>query len=108
MKNIDYLKKKILYCSEHRGTKEMDLLLCNFVKKYVNLLNEDELCELESLLNIDDEVLHKWYLNQASENLKEKFAEIQGSEQKLIEEFNKKYGDGTLDLESGTFTSNKS
>ncbi len=47
-------------------------------------------------------------LNQASENLKEKFAEIQGSEQKLIEEFNKKYGDGTLDLESGTFTSNKS
>ena len=43
-------------------------------------------------------------LNQASENLKEKFAEIQGSEQKLIEEFNKKYGDGTLDLESGTFT----
>ena len=39
---------------------------------------------------------------------KEKLAEIQGSEQKLIEEFNKKYGDGTLDLESGTFTSNKS
>ena len=63
MKNIDYLKKKILYCSEHRGTKEMDLLLGNFVKKYVNLLNEDELCELESLLNIDDEVLYKWYLS---------------------------------------------
>ena len=63
MKNIDYLKKKILYCSGHRGTKEMDLLLGNFVKKYVNLLNEDELCELESLLNIDDEVLYKWYLN---------------------------------------------
>ena len=63
MKNIDYLKKKILYCSGHRGTKEMDLLLGNFVKKYVNLLNKDELCELESLLNIDDEVLYKWYLN---------------------------------------------
>ena len=63
MKNIDYLKKKILYCSEHRGTKEMDLLLGNFVKKYVNLLNEDELCELESLLNIDDRVLYEWYLN---------------------------------------------
>ena len=47
-------------------------------------------------------------LNQASDNLKEKFAEIQGSEQDLIEEFNKKYGDGTLDLESGTFTPNKS
>ena len=63
MKNIYYLKKKILYCSEHRGTKEMDLLLGNFVKKYVYLLNEDELCELETLLNIDDEVLYKWYLS---------------------------------------------
>ena len=63
MKNIDILKKKILYRSEHRGTKEMDLLLSNFVKKYINSLNESELCELELLLNIDDEVLYKWYLN---------------------------------------------
>ena len=69
MKNIDYLKKKIIYCSEHRGTKEMDLLLGNFVKKYVNLLNKDELCELESLLNIDDEVLYKWYLNKERSTL---------------------------------------
>ncbi len=61
--NIDNLKKKILYRSGHRGTKEMDLLLSNFVKKYINSLNESELCELELLLNIDDEVLYKWYLN---------------------------------------------
>ena len=63
MKNIDNLKKKILYRSEHRGTKEMDLLLGNFVKKYVNFLSVSELCELESLLNTDDEILYKWYLN---------------------------------------------
>ena len=63
MKNIDNLKKKILYLSEHRGTKEMDILLSNFVKKYINSLNESELYELESLLNIDDKVLYKWYLN---------------------------------------------
>ena len=64
MKNIDILKKKILYRSVHRGIKEMDLLLGNFVKKYVNSLSESELCELESLLNTDDEILYKWYLNQ--------------------------------------------
>ena len=63
MKNIDILKKKILYRSVHRGTKEMDLLLGNFVKKYIYFLSVSELCELESLLNIDDEVLYKWYLN---------------------------------------------
>ena len=62
--NIDILKKKILYRSEHRGIKEMDLLLGSFVKKYVNSLSESELCELESLLNTDDEILYKWYLNQ--------------------------------------------
>ena len=67
--NIDILKKKILYRSERRGTKEMDLLLSNFVKKYVNSLNESELCELESLLNIDDEVLYKWYLNNERNTL---------------------------------------
>ena len=54
--NINILIKKILYRSKHRGTKEMDLLLSNFVKKYVNSLDANELCELELLLNIDDEV----------------------------------------------------
>ena len=69
MKNIDNLKKKILYRSKHRGTKEMDLLLSNFVKKYVDFLNEIELYELESLLNIDDEVLYKWYLSKEKTTL---------------------------------------
>ena len=64
MDNLNILKKKILYRSEHRGTKEMDLILSNFVKKYIHTFDEKELNELESLLNIDDEVLYKWYLNQ--------------------------------------------
>ena len=45
---------------------------------------------------------------QASVELREKFSEVQDNEQKFIEELNKKYGDGSLDLESGTFTPNKS
>ena len=69
MDNINILKKKILYRSEHRGTKEMDLLLSNFVKKYINSFSEIELKDLESLLNIDDEILYKWYLNQNSQSL---------------------------------------
>ena len=64
MDNYSIVKKKILYRSEHRGTKEMDLILSNFVKKYIDSFDEKELNELESLLNIDDEVLYKWYLNQ--------------------------------------------
>ena len=63
MVNLNILKKKILYRSEHRGTKEMDLLLSNFVKKYIDSFNETELKELESLLNIDDDILYRWYLD---------------------------------------------
>ena len=33
MANNEILKKQIIYRSTHRGTKEMDLLLGNFVKK---------------------------------------------------------------------------
>ena len=44
---------------------------------------------------------------QASSDLRKKFSDVQGAEQKFIEELNTKYGDGSLDLESGTFTPNK-
>ena len=69
MSNLNILKKKILYLSEHRGTKEMDLLLGSFVKKYINLFGKKELADLESLLNMEDEILYKWYLNQGEESL---------------------------------------
>ena len=51
--NIDELKKKIIYRSNYRGTKEMDKLLGKFVKKYINELEEDDLIDLDKLLNID-------------------------------------------------------
>ena len=64
MDNINLIKKKILFRSQHRGNKEMDLLLSNFVKKYIESFNKKELSELENFLSFDDEVLLKWYLNQ--------------------------------------------
>ena len=64
MNNIDLLKKKILYRSEYRGIKEMDLLLSNFVKKYINDFGIVELKQLDDLLNFDDDSLFKWYLNK--------------------------------------------
>jgi|TARA_B100001971_G_scaffold196991_1_gene205279 antitoxin CptB len=67
MNNINLLKKKILYRSEHRGTKEMDLLLGHFVNKYINEFNIVELNQLGDLLNFDDDSLFKWYLNKKDE-----------------------------------------
>ena len=59
--NIDQLKKKIIYRSNYRGTKEMDKLLGTFTKKNINDLNYDELIDLEKLLNIDDTNLYNYY-----------------------------------------------
>ena len=66
MKNIDILKKKILYRSVHRGTKEMDLLLGNFVKKHVDKFNDKELEDLAKLLLMDDETINKWYFEKST------------------------------------------
>ena len=58
---IDQLKKKIIYRSNYRGTKEMDKLLGAFTKKYINQLNQDELIDLEKLLDIDDTSLYNFF-----------------------------------------------
>ena len=58
--------KQIIYRSMHRGTKEMDLLLGNFVKKYVKEFNITELKDLEKLLFIEDEIIYKWYIEKNS------------------------------------------
>jgi len=59
--NIDQLKKKIIYRSNYRGTKEMDKLLGSFTKKYIDEFNNKELLELEKLLDIDDDNLYNFY-----------------------------------------------
>ena len=60
MINIDELKKKIIYRSNYRGTKEMDKLLGAFTKTYINELNENDLVKLEKLLEIDDSNLYNF------------------------------------------------
>ena len=58
---IEKLKKKIIYRSNYRGTKEMDKLLGAFTKKYIETLNVKELKDLEELLDIDDTNLYNFY-----------------------------------------------
>ena len=55
--NKEELKNKIIYRASYRGSKEMDILMTNFVKSLVNNLNLEELKELNYLVNLDDEVL---------------------------------------------------
>ena len=59
--NIDELKKKIIYRSSYRGSKEMDVLLSSFVQNIINKLNDEDLINLSNLLDIDDDNLYKYY-----------------------------------------------
>ena len=80
MTNKETIKKQIVYRSTHRGSKEMDILLGSFVKKYVEEFDEVDLKNLHHLLLIEDEILYHWYFkkknnrkipnNKVSEKLK--------------------------------------
>ena len=59
--NIEQIKKKILYRSNYRGTKEMDKLLGAFTKEYINKFTIDDLHDLEKLLKDDDSNLYNFY-----------------------------------------------
>jgi|TARA_Y100000816_G_scaffold268004_1_gene229876 antitoxin CptB len=59
--DIEQIKKKIIYRSNYRGTKEMDKLLGAFTKKYLDLLDYEDLNELIKLLEIDDNNLYNFY-----------------------------------------------
>ena len=57
---LEIFKKKLLYRASYRGTKEMDILLSSFVKKYINTFKK-ELEELEFFLKLEDEVIRNYY-----------------------------------------------
>jgi len=65
MINKEFLKKQIIYRATHRGSKEMDILLGQFTKKYIKDLSIEELEALNEIMSIEDDLLHEWYFNKA-------------------------------------------
>jgi antitoxin CptB len=57
------LIKKLLYRSNHRGTKEMDLLIGGFAIENLKKLSPEELKEFELLLNFTDKELSSWLVD---------------------------------------------
>ena len=69
MINKEFLKKQIIYRATHRGSKEMDILLGQFVKKIIKSLNYSNLKELDEILKIEDEILSQWFFNKKDSQL---------------------------------------
>ena len=67
---LELFKKKLLYRASYRGTREMDILLSKFVKKYINVFNDDQLKQLERFLDFEDEIISDFYnFNKANKGI---------------------------------------
>lgn len=71
LEELENTRKRLIFRSEHRGTKEMDLLLGSFARKHVPDFSEDELAQYEELLQENDPNLYNWITGQedAPENV---------------------------------------
>ncbi len=64
MTGMDSRIKRALYRANHRGTKEMDLILGPFADANIEGYGAPELDRLEALMNEEDPPLLKWVMRQ--------------------------------------------
>jgi len=83
--NKQNLINKIIYRSNYRGTKEMDIFLSSFVKSSIDALNIKELEDLNYIINLSDEEISKIIKNDINEN------NYNNKIVKLLINFKKKY-----------------
>ncbi len=62
--NKQNLINKIIYRSQYRGTKEMDIFVSSFVKSIIDSLSIDDLKDLDTLVNMNDEDISKISKNE--------------------------------------------
>ena len=60
LEELENTRKRLIFRSEHRGTKEMDLLLGSFARKYVPDFSAEELTQYDELLKENDPNLYNW------------------------------------------------
>lgn len=73
---MDNRRKKILFRSWHRGTKEMDIILGNFAEKYVADFSESQLDAYESLLNVPDLDIYNWVTGKSEAPANEPYSSL--------------------------------
>jgi antitoxin CptB len=56
----DRRRKRLLFRSWHRGTKEADLLLGSFAERHLAAMSEAQLTEYERLIENEDAKLYDW------------------------------------------------
>lgn len=63
MNELDVRRRRALFRSNHRGTKEMDWLLGKYADAHLGAMDEGELRRFEEFIAIADPELHRWILS---------------------------------------------
>ena len=63
---LDNRRKRLLYRSWHRGTKEADLLLGSFAERHLCSFTPQQVDNYEALLGADDDDLLAWIGGRAT------------------------------------------
>jgi antitoxin CptB len=59
-------RKLLLWRANHRGTREMDVLLGGFARDNIDSMQPSELDELEKLIDVPDPELMSWIVGEAA------------------------------------------
>lgn len=60
LEQVENKRKRLVFRSWHRGTREMDLLMGSFADSYVKEFTAEELDLYEEILNHSDPDLYDW------------------------------------------------
>ncbi len=63
--DLDPRRRRTLYRSWHRGTREMDLIMGRFADAEIGTLNDAELDDFELLIEVPDRDLFRWITDEA-------------------------------------------
>jgi antitoxin CptB len=63
---LDVRRKRLLFRSWHRGTKEADLLLGSFAERHLRGFTPDQVDRYEALLTSEDSELLDWIAGRAA------------------------------------------
>jgi antitoxin CptB len=62
--NISIKRKRLIFRSWHRGTREIDLMLGKFADAHIPQFGEDELVAYDRFLNNSDPDIYNWLTGQ--------------------------------------------
>ncbi len=61
---LDIRRKRLKYRSQHRGTKELDLVLGRFAADRLDALDPDQIDRFEALLDLPSPLIYAWVTGQ--------------------------------------------